>query len=212
MSESIQEGCDWERLRVKCEQRRARQGKDAGGTPALQMKPVEKAESDLRIDLPPPFGTLFIRYRNGRLRSVRLVDTRGDNRANRLSGVSQAGRDERLEEKLRSDFQAYFAGQKAMFDYSLDMENFSPFQRAVWAAMRDIPYGETRSYQWIAQRIEKPRAARAVGNACGRNPIPIIQPCHRVVASNGKLGGFSGGLDLKKALLKLEGVDLSKFA
>jgi methylated-DNA-[protein]-cysteine S-methyltransferase len=98
-----------------------------------------------------------------------------------------------------------------MFDYPLDLTDATPFQRAVWAAMRTIPYGETQSYQWIARRIGRPRAARAVGNACGRNPVAIVQPCHRVVGYDGKLGGFSGGLDLKKALLKLEGVDLSKF-
>lgn len=176
------------------------------------MKPAEKAESHLRIDLPAPFATLFIRYRNGSLRSVQFVKTRGGKRANRLAAATQARRDERLEEKLRSDFRVYFAGQKVKFDYMSDLEDFTPFQRAVWAAMRTIPYGETRSYQWIARRIGRPRAARAVGSACGRNPLAIVQPCHRVVGSNGKLGGFSGGLDLKKALLKLEGVDLSKFA
>ena len=71
--------------------------------------------------------------------------------------------------------------------------------------MLTIPRGETRSYAWIAKKIGKPRAARAVGAACGANPVPIIVPCHRVIASDGSLGGFGGGLPLKRRLLKLEG-------
>ena len=92
------------------------------------------------------------------------------------------------------------------FNYPVELEGFTPFQKAVWSAMREIPYGQTRSYRWIAEKVGKPRACRAVGNACGKNPLLIIHPCHRVVGSHGKLGGFSAGLDLKKALLGLEGV------
>ncbi len=71
--------------------------------------------------------------------------------------------------------------------------------------MLAIPRGETRSYAWIAKKIGKPNATRAVGAACGANPVPIIVPCHRVIASDGSLGGFGGGLPLKRRLLKLEG-------
>ena len=80
----------------------------------------------------------------------------------------------------------------------------TPFQKKVWKAIATIPYGETRSYKWIAQKIGHPKAVRAVGQACGANPFPFIIPCHRVVASNGKIGGFSLGLKLKRRLLKLE--------
>ena len=80
----------------------------------------------------------------------------------------------------------------------------TPFQKKVWQAIATIPYGETRSYQWIAQKIGNPKAVRAVGQACGANPLPLMVPCHRVVASNGKIGGFSLGLKLKRRLLKLE--------
>ena len=80
------------------------------------------------------------------------------------------------------------------------------FQREVWEATRLIAYGEARSYQWVAGQIKKPKATRAVGQALGSNPLPIIVPCHRVLASDGKLGGFTGGLDMKKNLLHLEGL------
>ncbi|MBI4125345.1 MAG: MGMT family protein [Deltaproteobacteria bacterium] len=80
----------------------------------------------------------------------------------------------------------------------------TPFQMAVWRAIRLIPYGQTRSYQWIAKKIGNPKAVRAVGQACGANPTPILVPCHRVVGSGGRLGGFSRGLRLKRQLLRLE--------
>ena len=82
------------------------------------------------------------------------------------------------------------------------------FQKSVWREMRSIPLGETVSYGEIADAIGKPRAARAVGQACGANPIPLLIPCHRVLASGGQLGGFSGGLDWKRRLLAIEGVTL----
>ncbi len=100
--------------------------------------------------------------------------------------------------------QRYFSGEQVRFDLPLDLRNATPFQRAVWHACAKIPAGETRSYAWIAKRIKKPLAARAVGGALGANPVPVIIPCHRVITSAGALGGFSGGLRMKKKLLELE--------
>jgi methylated-DNA-[protein]-cysteine S-methyltransferase len=100
--------------------------------------------------------------------------------------------------------QSYFDGEEASFPDSLDLSGATAFHRDVWNATRSIPYGETRTYAWVAQQIGSPRASRAVGGALARNPFPIIVPCHRVVASNGNLGGFGGGLQLKKRLLELE--------
>ncbi|GAH65608.1 unnamed protein product, partial [marine sediment metagenome] len=91
------------------------------------------------------------------------------------------------------------------FPDRLDLSGATDFQRKVWETTRLIPYGETRSYAWVAEQIKQPRALRAVGQALGRNPLPIIVPCHRVVASNGKPGGFTGGIEVKKRLLHLEG-------
>ena len=86
------------------------------------------------------------------------------------------------------------------------MKKPTDFQRLVWREIEKIPYGETRSYQEIAIRIGMPKSYRAVANACGKNPLPIIRPCHRVICSNGEIGGYSinGGVTLKKALLKCE--------
>lgn len=104
----------------------------------------------------------------------------------------------------------YYRGHKVAFSDKLDLTGATPFQRAVWTATQHIPYGETRSYRWVAERIGKPRAARAVGQALGRNPLAILVPCHRVVASDGGLGGFGGGLEMKRRLLQMEAARTSR--
>jgi methylated-DNA-[protein]-cysteine S-methyltransferase len=106
--------------------------------------------------------------------------------------------------KASALLQRYAAGEDVPFDVPLDLRKATPFQKAVWRAAASIPYGETRSYKWIAERIGKPGSARAVGQALGANPIPIIIPCHRVVTSAGAIGGFSGGRGLKERLLRRE--------
>lgn len=88
----------------------------------------------------------------------------------------------------------------------LDISIGTDFQMSVWKALISIPAGETRSYAEIASQLGKPRAARAVGQACGANPVPLLIPCHRVLAADRKIGGFSGGLEWKRELLKIEGV------
>ena len=98
---------------------------------------------------------------------------------------------------------AYFAGELKDFDLRLEFRG-TDFQRRVWAALRTIPYGETRSYGEIAEQIGSPTAFRAVGLANGHNPIAVIVPCHRVIGANGSLTGFGGGLDRKRALLDME--------
>ncbi|MBB3602721.1 methylated-DNA-[protein]-cysteine S-methyltransferase [Mycolicibacterium sp. BK556] len=100
---------------------------------------------------------------------------------------------------------AYFSGELTEFELDLDLSG-TEFQRRVWAALRTIPYGETRSYGEIAMQIGSPSASRAVGMANGRNPIGIIVPCHRVIGSTGGLTGYGGGLDRKRQLLALEQV------
>lgn len=98
---------------------------------------------------------------------------------------------------------AYFAGELIVFDLPLAPVG-TAFQRAVWAALDEIPYGQTVGYGEIARRIGRPSAARAVGAACGRNPISVITPCHRVVGSSGALTGYAGGMENKRFLLDLE--------
>jgi O-6-methylguanine DNA methyltransferase len=97
----------------------------------------------------------------------------------------------------------YLDGKHTEFDLPLDLRG-TPFQRSVWNALGEIPYGATRSYAEIAERIGNPDAVRAVGAANGANPVALVVPCHRVIQSGGKLGGYGGGLDLKRRLLAME--------
>ncbi len=99
----------------------------------------------------------------------------------------------------------YIAGKRRIFDVPLDFSRGTAFQRQVWRALLRVPYGKLRSYQWVASRVGGRQYARAVGNAVGANPLPIIVPCHRIVAHDATLGGFSGGLPAKRKLLTLEG-------
>lgn len=101
--------------------------------------------------------------------------------------------------------QEYFAGARSTFDLPFDMRG-TAFQKQVWEQLLAIPYGETRSYGDIARRLGKPAANRAVGAANGRNPLSIVVPCHRVIGASGTLTGFAGGLDAKRVLLELEGI------
>ncbi len=105
---------------------------------------------------------------------------------------------------LLSSLKEYVEGWRSTFDIPLDFLIGTPFQRRVWTVLQEIPYGTCVSYQWVARRIGKPNASRAVGNAIGRNPIPILIPCHRVIQKNGGLGGFSSGLSIKRTLLNIE--------
>ncbi|MPW44104.1 methylated-DNA--[protein]-cysteine S-methyltransferase [Acinetobacter guerrae] len=105
--------------------------------------------------------------------------------------------------KTKMQLIEYFSGQRSVFDIPLDFEG-TDFQKKVWAALLTIPYGETRSYKYIAQYIGNEKAVRAVGAANGKNPISIIAPCHRVIGAGGALVGFAGGLDKKEILLNLE--------
>ena len=144
-----------------------------------------------------PVGELLLVAEGSVLREVRFEGERAHvpSREWRSGGRVVARAERQLEE--------YFAGERRAFDLPLGPVG-TPFQRRVWAALERIPYGETISYGELARRVGNPSASRAVGAANGRNPIPIVIPCHRVIGSTGKLTGFGGGLDVKRALLDLE--------
>lgn len=99
----------------------------------------------------------------------------------------------------------YLGGKRRDFSVPVDMSQGTAFQRRVWRAILRIPYGRVRSYQWVAERVGGKQYARAVGMALGANPVPIIVPCHRIIAHDGSLGGFGCGLPMKRRLLRLEG-------
>ncbi len=105
-----------------------------------------------------------------------------------------------------AQLEEYFRGERSAFDVPLDLEAVTDFQRDVYAHLLDVPYGRVTTYGQLARTVGRVGLARAVGQAVGANPIPIVIPCHRVIAADGRLGGFSGGLDVKVALLAIEKV------
>ena len=112
------------------------------------------------------------------------------------------------ERPLADSLVKYFKGDKITQCFSFDVTGYTEFFVSIWKTTQTIPWGEVRSYQWVSAQIKSPGSFRAVGNALGKNPFPIIVPCHRVIRSDGRLGGFSapGGILLKQRLLELEGV------
>lgn len=137
-----------------------------------------------------PVGALTLVEEDGKITGLHF----GGSAANDTSPVL---------DKAEAQLHEYFAGTRQCFDLPLAPAG-TPFQRAVWDALCDIPYGETRTYAQIAAAVGNPKACRAVGMANNRNPIAILIPCHRVIGADGRLTGYAGGLDVKKALLALE--------
>ena len=119
-------------------------------------------------------------------------------------GPFESGTSARLDSASRQ-LVDYLAGVRDTFEMPLDSSQGTPFQRRVWRELQRIPYGTLRSYQWIAARVGGRHYARAVGSAVGANPLPIVIPCHRIIGNDASLGGFSGGLPMKRKLLTLEG-------
>jgi methylated-DNA-[protein]-cysteine S-methyltransferase len=148
--------------------------------------------------VPSPLGPLGV-----------VVDGDGRLVEIRLDGVLAGGRrDAQRCERAATQLREYFAGERRSFDLELAPYG-TEFQRRVWRALCEIPYGAVRNYGDIARAVGQPGAARAVGQANGCNPLPIVVPCHRVIASNGTIGGYSGGLSIKHRLLALEGAELT---
>ncbi len=111
---------------------------------------------------------------------------------------------ERLAPVIR-ELEQYLEGHSREMALAVDLTGLPPFRQRVLGVLQTIPFGEVRSYQWVAVRTGNPGASRAVGGACAANPVPLLIPCHRVIAKDGSLGGFRGGIGLKKRLLALEG-------
>jgi methylated-DNA-[protein]-cysteine S-methyltransferase len=120
-----------------------------------------------------------------------------------FNGPAHAASDDALLTEAEAQLRAYFAGNLRYFDLPLSLQG-TDFQRRVWHAVAAIPYGSRTTYSALGEAIGRPRACRAVGAANGRNPLPIVVPCHRVVGASGALTGYGGGLEVKRALLALE--------
>lgn len=119
--------------------------------------------------------------------------------------LNKADKNQAIALQTIAELTEYFAGERQQFGVPLELYG-TPFQKEVWQALCQIPYGQTISYKTLAETLGKPTAFRACANANGKNPISLIVPCHRVIASDGGLGGYTGGLDIKRTLLRLEGV------
>lgn len=143
------------------------------------------------------FGYLRIEYNNDavvRLKKAAQIDCENET--------------SKLTDEVYKQVEQYLQGKRKEFDFPYEL-NGTEFQKKVWDALCDIPYGQTRSYKDIAQAVGSPKAYRAVGMANNKNPIAIAVPCHRVIGSNGKLVGYAGGMDMKASLLGLENTNNS---
>ncbi len=158
-----------------------------------KMKQQRPAANDFYDTLESPLGLLYLVFTAGVQTGISL---------SRPSYMLLKRRDEFT--RARQELSEYFRKAREQFTCSTSFQEGTEFEQKVWVALRAIPYGETRSYKWLAEQIGKPHAFRAVGNALGKNPLPIIFPCHRVIETDGSLGGYSLGMDAKRRLLEIE--------
>ncbi len=161
-------------------------------------------EEKLVVPLATPFGEILIRWYNGKLEEITLSEFPPPTRV-RLAPFPVP--DKQLAE-LIDVLTRYFSGEAVGISVPLKFSGHTDFQRDVWRVATEIRYGEVRTYGWVAARLGRAKTARAVGGALAQNPFPVVIPCHRVVSADGSLGGFSAGLEWKKALLQLEGTCL----
>ncbi|OGO31374.1 MAG: hypothetical protein A2Z29_10230 [Chloroflexi bacterium RBG_16_56_11] len=138
------------------------------------------------------------------LKRVTLPQGSEDTAFRQLNGLQEATSSPARFTDLAARLRRYYEGHQVALTDKLDLSGATLFQESVWLTVGLIPYGQTRSYGWIAGQIGNPGAARAVGQALGSNPLPVIIPCHRVLTADGGVGGFSGGLEMKRFLLGLE--------
>lgn len=137
-----------------------------------------------------PLGTLYIRFSDRKLTGVSFSKPRMKAAA--------------APDAFRAQLSGYFEGTLTQFTQEIKLLSGTPFEQRVWLALKEVPYSQTRTYKWLAEQIGNPRAMRAVGQALSKNPIPIVLPCHRIIESDGNLGGYASGTDIKRRLLQLE--------
>ena len=139
-----------------------------------------------------PIGTLYLFFNGDILKGISFK---------KPPGVFRKGKAPSL---IKKELKEYFENGLEEFSQKIGFTKGTEFEKKVWLTLKDIPYAETRTYKWLAEKIEKPTATRAVGQALSRNPLPIILPCHRIIESDGTIGGYSSGVDIKRRLLEIE--------
>lgn len=150
-------------------------------------------KTDLFFDsVESPLGLLYLVISAGQLAEIRI----GGERPSFPKGKAA--------ESFKEQLNSYFIGRLREFRQDIVFLHGTDFEKEVWLSLREVPYGETRSYKWLAEKVGRPKAVRAVGRALSRNPIPIVLPCHRIIESDGSIGGYSSGVDIKRRLLDME--------
>jgi len=137
-----------------------------------------------------PVGTLYLLFSGAALAGISFERPR-----------VKAGK---APDSFLRELEEYFAGRLREFSQKIAFLEGTEFEKEVWLALREVPYGETRTYKWLAERVGRPRGPRAVGQALSKNPIPIVLPCHRIIESDGDIGGYSSGVEIKRRLLAME--------
>jgi methylated-DNA-[protein]-cysteine S-methyltransferase len=159
------------------------------------MKPKKSSSSTFFDTLGTSLGTLRLIFTDGFLTGISFENKNPQ-------GIVMAKSD--ISAQAKKELTEYFTGARTFFTCRTMFTVGTAFEKKVWDMLGEVPYGETRTYKWLAERIGKPRAFRAVGRALGKNPIPIVVPCHRIIESDGTLGGYSSGIDIKRRLLEME--------
>lgn len=139
-----------------------------------------------------PLGTLYLIFEGQTLRGIRF---------SKPSELLRKGKSPSI---VKRELAEYFEQGREEFTQKFAVKGGTDFEKTVWNVLHEVPYGETRTYKWLAEKIGKPNASRAVGQALSRNPIPILIPCHRIIESDGSLGGYTGGIEIKRRLLDIE--------
>jgi len=150
-------------------------------------------QNDCYEILESPLGALYLIFTSGVLSNIEFSKS-SNILLKRCEGMTLAGK----------ELMEYFEKSRQTFTCRTAFIEGTEFEKKVWEALREIPYGETRTYKWLAEKIGNPHAFRAVGRALGKNPIPIIFPCHRVIETDGSIGGYSSGIEMKRRLLEIE--------
>ena len=157
------------------------------------MKQSRSDHSEYYDVLQSPIGALYLIFVQTSLIGISFE---------KPSGITP--RQTKISAEVKKELEEYFSEGRTAFSVKTSFAEGTEFEREVWLALAEIPYGETRTYKWVADKIGKPHASRAVGNALGKNPIPIMYPCHRIIESDGSIGGYTPGVDIKRRLLEIE--------
>lgn len=163
-----------------------------------------RAERNIFYDtFSSPLGLLYIIFSDNALSGIIFSNETGKSPSSIPLPVKRIKKG-MVPENFKQQLIDYFEGRLRDFKQEVILLSGTEFEKSVWLTLREIPYGETRTYKWVAERIGKPKAVRAVGRALSKNPIPIVLPCHRVIESDGSIGGYSSGIKKKRRLLNLE--------